>query len=309
MNANRHPIFILGLMPRSGTNFLSNLLQLHPECAPASPVWEDFIVTHLDKLAHYSGAVTGEWNEEWGVNERTCSDLEVALGNGLAAFLEDRCPARHVISKTPRVTNLDLFYRFFPGSSLLVLVRDGRSIVESGARTFSWSREAAMHSVADAARTVSEFRKSSQPDQNRFRILRYEDLWQDTENQLHGLFEFLGLDGERYDWKQALELPVRGSSELTAGEETSMHWDPVERGADFDPLSRFSGWSDATHFRYNAVAGAAMRPFGYREHTIEGASILLRTRNRILNVAWGLRVLFRPLYHWMQKNGRSVVER
>lgn len=308
MNANRNPIFILGLMPRCGTNFLSNLLQLHPDCAPANPVWEDFIITHLDKLALYSDAVAAEWDADWGVDDRTCSDLNVALGNGLAAFLEDRCPARRVISKTPRVTNVDLFRHFFPDSKLLILVRDGRAIVESGARTFHWSREAAMHTLADAARAVSRFRDSTRSDRNHYRILRYEDLWQETESQLRKLFNFLELDEACYDWEKALALPVRGSSELGAQEEKSIHWDPVERDADFDPLSRFAEWSDAAHFRYNAVAGSAMEPFGYGKHIIESSPWLPAIRNRILDVAWWLRVFLRPVYHRMQMRKRSVSE-
>ena len=37
------PIFILGIMPRSGTNFLHQLITLHPACV-SSPVWEDFLI-------------------------------------------------------------------------------------------------------------------------------------------------------------------------------------------------------------------------------------------------------------------------
>lgn len=301
MNADCKPIFILGLMPRSGTNFLSNLLQLHPDCAPAKPVWEDFIVTHLDQLARYSDAVTGEWDQDWGVDARDAADLDIALGNGLAAFLEDRCRSDRVISKTPRVKNLDLFLRYFPGSKLLILLRDGRSIIESGARSFQWSREAAMHSVSEAARVVSRFREKHAADRARYRILRYEDLWQNTEEQLHELLDFLQLEPENYDWQTALTLPVRGSSELKMSGGGEVHWDPVERDPAFDPLSRFSRWSDARHFRYNRVAGAEMEKLGYRQKTINAPGRLLRLQNTLLDIGWALRVMLRPLYHRLAK--------
>ena len=301
MKANPNPIFILGLMPRSGTNFLSNLLQLHPDCAPADPVWEDFIVAHLDQLARFSATVTGEWDRDWNVDDQAFTDLDISLGNGLTGFLEDRCKSARVISKTPRVTNLDLFYRFFPESRLLILVRDGRSIVESGARTFSWSREAAIHSVAEAARAISEFSESQAADQTRYRILRYEDLWQDTEGQLRELFAFLELEPENYDWQTALALPVRGSSELKAREDSAVHWDPVERDPGFDPMSRFAEWSDAAHFRYNSVAGAVMERFGYRGKPVKAPTVLLQARNALLDAAWSFRVLLRPVYHYLRK--------
>jgi len=288
-------------MPRSGTNFLSNLLQLHPECGPADPVWEDFLVSHLDQLAAYSDSVAGEWDAAWGVNNQTATDLDIALGNGLADFLEDRCPGTRVVSKTPRVDNLGLFFRFFPRGKLLILVRDGRSIVESAARSFDWNREAAMHSVSQAAKTIARFQEIHASENDHFRILRYEDLWQDTETQLHGLFKFLELDPGNYDWQQALALPVRGSSELKTAQENTIHWDPIERNPEFDPMSRFADWSDALHFRYNHVVGADMAPFGYRNKSVAGPAILLRLRNVLLDVTWGLKVLLRPLYHRLRR--------
>lgn len=288
-------------MPRSGTNFLSNLLQLHPDCAPADPVWEDFLVTHFDLLARYSDTVAGKWDKAWGVTEDTGSDLDVALGNGLTNFLQARCAKPRVLSKTPHMDNLDLFYRFFPEGRLLILLRDGRSIVESGARSFGWSREVAMHSVARAAQTVSQFEETHPPEENRYRILRYEDLWQDTETQLQGLFEFLELDPANYDWQQALALPVRGSSELEARKAGSIHWDPVERSAEFDPMSRFTGWSDARHFRYNSIAGRDMKPFGYECKEVRDPAFLHRLRGLLLNATWAARVLLRPLYHRLRK--------
>jgi len=301
LNADNKAIFILGLLPRSGTNFLSNLLQLHPDCAPPDPVWEDFLIAHLDLLARYSDSVAGEWDNSWGVSDQTGADLDIALGNGLAGFLETHCAEKRVISKTPRVENLNFFHRFFPKGRLLILLRDGRSIVESGAQSFGWSREVAMHSVAQAARTITRFQKKCPAEDNRYRVLRYEDLWQDTEAQLRGLFEFLELDSENYDWQQALALPVRGSSELEAQEAGSIHWDPVERSVEFDPLSRFAGWSDARHIRYNSVAGAAMKPFGYDGKEVADPTFLLRLRSLLLNAAWGVRLLLRPLYHRLRK--------
>lgn len=158
-----------------------------------------------------------------------------------------------------------------------------------------------MHSVAQAASTITRFQQNYPADDNCYRILRYEDLWQDTETRLRELFEFLELDPENYDWQQALALPVRGSSELEAREAGSIHWDPVERSAEFDPLSRFAGWSNARHIRYNSVAGAAMKPFGYDGRDIEDSAFLLRLRSLLLDAAWGIRVLLRPFYHRLRK--------
>jgi len=288
-------------MPRCGTNFLSNLLQLHPDCAPPNPVWEDFLVSRLDLLRQYSDSVSQSWDEKWGVTEDTQARLDASLGSGLTTFLQQSCEGARVISKTPRVENLELFFRFFPGSKLLVLVRDGRSVIESGKRTFGWHREPALHLIADSAATINLFRQNQSSCGDKFRILRYEDLWRDTEKQLRELLTFLQLDPDRYDFKQAIDLPVRGSSELTSEDQRSMHWDPVERTPEFDPMSRFANWSPAMHHRYNSVAGPAMEELGYRCKDVEGPAILYRLRGLLLDGAWLLRILARPFVWWIRR--------
>ena len=47
------PIFILGIMPRSGTHFLANLLCLHPDCTK-SALPEDLLVSESALLRRYT---------------------------------------------------------------------------------------------------------------------------------------------------------------------------------------------------------------------------------------------------------------
>ena len=61
------PIFIHGLLPRSGTNFLCDLLLLHPDCAPAiEPVHEDLFLEHSDHLVAFARSVRAAWDPRWG---------------------------------------------------------------------------------------------------------------------------------------------------------------------------------------------------------------------------------------------------
>lgn len=284
-------------MPRCGTNFLSNLLLLHPDCAAPDPVWEDFLVTHLDLLAGYGDAVSGRWDSSWGVDSGTRKSLDTSLGDGVVRFLNGQAGAKRAISKTPEVHNMDLFFRFFPDARLLIMVRDGRSIVESSIRSFAWRREPALHAIEKAASTIRRFMQSACDCEGRYRLVRYEDLWEDTEAQLCDLLTFLGLDRDRYDMEQALNLPVRGSSDLKATGTGQVHWDPVERTEDFDPMSRFDHWGPGRHYRYNQVAGTEMEALGYRKQEVGDPSGLLRLRGLALNTVWGLKSLLRPLYH------------
>ena len=54
------PIFILGIMPRSSTNFLHHLVCLHPDCTPTL-AWEDFVIYPASLLDAYAHAVYCEW--------------------------------------------------------------------------------------------------------------------------------------------------------------------------------------------------------------------------------------------------------
>ncbi|MBT8053212.1 MAG: sulfotransferase [Xanthomonadales bacterium] len=302
MKAVNQPVFVLGILPRSGTNFLYNLLMLHPDCAPPDPVWEDFLVSRLDLLAQYSDEVAAQWDPRWGVDARTQQHLDRSLGSGIARFLQERCSGFRVVAKTPRVDNIEHFFRFFPEAKLLILVRDGRSIVESAIKSFGWRREPALHSLAEAARTINAFRQKTAGFSERFRIVRYEDLWLDTENQLYEIGEFLELDMETYDLQRALNLPLRGSSELKSGPAESVHWDPMDRPDDFDPMSRFTHWSDARHFRYNRIAGPAMQALGYEPKAVKNPGGLFSIQGLVLDAGWLLKSLLRPLYRRLRNS-------
>ena len=129
--ANRDPIFILGIAERSGTNFLLNLLLLHPDCGAPDPIWEDYLVHYADLLALYADSVFKRWKRIAGVETCLVDSLYQALGNGIVSSLASLTGERRLITKTPSVNNLGFFFKLFPRAHLLVLLRDGRSVVES----------------------------------------------------------------------------------------------------------------------------------------------------------------------------------
>ena len=95
MNASAQtprPIFILGIMPRSGTNFLHQLITLHPDCV-ASHVWEDFLIYPAPLLDAYAHALYSEWTPltTEKLEPVMASPLDTLfhhLGEGLLSFLE-----------------------------------------------------------------------------------------------------------------------------------------------------------------------------------------------------------------------------
>jgi hypothetical protein len=284
-NRLEKPIFILGIMHRSGTNFLHDLLCLHPDCVDGGLIKEDFLVAYSHMLVKYAKSVSSRWNPRWQVSEKIGPpDILVQfLGDGLLRYLNlqldiqknnttdlpskntaepDQVTAtKRLVTKTPSVENLHNFHRLFPDAKLIVIVRDGRAVVESGVRSFNWKYERSTQRWKKRAETIMAYANST--DQERFLLVRYEDLVRQPQEQMKRVLTFVELDDVAYDYNATTNLPIKGSSDLRKQDGQSMHWKPVERPVDFDPLARFKHWGKARHTRFNWVAGKQLDQFGY----------------------------------------------
>ena len=290
------PIFILGILPRSGTNFLSDLLCAHPDCGPPEPIREDFVLRRANCLADYVESVSTDWNPRWGVGDHERDQLYASLGDGLCRFLGGHTTAQRVVTKTPRVDNLALFFRLFPNAHLLILVRDGRAVLESGIKSFGWNRESAMHRWADAARAIVAFDEAHRDTPHRYLIVRYEELWQNQEPTLRRILDFLDLDPAHYDFDAAARLPLRGSSIVAQQSGDGMHWKPVEKPADFDPTQRFKHWGRARHERFEWVAGEYLHRLDYHQPHVARGGPFWSTWNLVMDLWWLAIRTLGPLY-------------
>lgn len=257
------PIFIHGVLPRSGTNFLCDLLLLHPECARARhAVDEDLFLEHSSHLLAFTEAVRGAWNPKWGPADPALpQQFHGAIGEGLVSFLWTQ-RSKRLVTKSPSVNHLDRFFTFFPAARLLILMRDGRSVVASAMTTFGWDFDRACRAWSVAARTVQRFQREESARADRWRLVRYEDLVDDPEGQLRLIFAFLELDAGRYDFEAARALPVRGSSAFGRQGDT-VHWTAVPKDASFAPKARWRTWTAAQLARFEWLAGDPLVEFGY----------------------------------------------
>ena len=313
------PIFIHGMMERSGTNFFMNLLGLHPACAPGGIIWEDHLLANASLLMEYAKSVYQTYGKhDWKVKERLGTEdvLCKSLGDGLISFLfsqfsegdtvkkhgvdfDLRTPqeifSKRLVTKTPNVTNLQNFFKFFPRCPLLILIRDGRAVTESGAIGFKWHYEVAMQTWAGAARTILEFDKSSKATDGRCLIVRYEDLCDHLEDELQRVFDFLGLDPSVYDFEKAGKLPVLGSSVFRGNSKGEVHWDPVNRTTEFKPQLRHAHWNRAKHERFNWLAGKYLTELGYEKDQHANGRYLWFMYNIFLDLLHNPRALIRRL--------------
>ncbi len=260
-----NPILVVGVSRRSGTNFLATLLQLHEDCAaPPAPLLEDHVLRELPLLRAYAARTAARWPRRWGDRAAARTRLEQHLGDGLAAFLHDGVDAPRVVSKTPSPEHLDLYPSVLPNAYVLVLLRDGRSVVDSLVHGFRFSFRKAVDEWAAGARTIVDFEHEVLPlhPKLRVRFVRYEAVVADPVGQLRELFEFCDLDPSRVDDDAVRNAPVIGSSYARAAG-GRMTWQPLERSADFNPEARFSGWSSARRARFDWLAGDLQRALGY----------------------------------------------
>jgi hypothetical protein len=304
------PIFILGVMPRSGTNYLWDLICSHPDCVPArEPIHEDLFLQHAHLLEAYMAAVQRAWDPAWGVfADDLAAKLSASLGDGLISFLwVER--NRRLVTKSPSVRNLALFFDLFPRARLLILIRDGRSAVQSAMTTFSWDFDTAAHLWAEGAEEIRQFDHAYRDSGRSYRIVRYEDLVDDLEPRLAEILDFLDLDRDRFDFGAAAHLPVRGSSAFLGPGRATVNWDPVEKDAAFAPKERWREWDPSLLRRFEWIAGDQLRHFGYQGSPDPPAGVLRPLGQRMLDWRWqGCRFARRAGY-WVQRQTRATRRR
>jgi protein-tyrosine sulfotransferase len=259
----RDPIFIHGILPRSGTNFLWDLLLLHPHCAPPrEPVREDLFLDHSGHLIRFADDVRAAWDPRWGhFEEDLPAQLCAGLGAGLLSFL-DVDHERRLVTKSPSVKNLTRFFDFFPTGRLVILVRDGRSVTQSSMATFGWDLDRGGREWATAADEIVAFQAAHRHRSTQWRLVRYEDLVDDPDRKMTEILTFLDIDVSLYNFAAARDLPVRGSSSFgSAGH--GVHWEPVRKDPTFSPKDHWRSWDVASLERFNWLAGRQLQYFGY----------------------------------------------
>jgi hypothetical protein len=234
----------LGISGRSGSNFLSDLLGKHPDCFISASIWEDYLLYYSDLLLNYTRSVSKRWSWRGITPDKSFkAKLSRSLGDGLIHFLSSENTKKRIVTKTPTVHNLDHFFKVFLQTHLLILVRDGLAVVESRVKTFGESYGTAMRTWSKAADMIRHFQQLEQANKDKYLIVRYEDLWQDVDTELPRPFNFCDLDAEVYDFDEAANLPVRGSSVFHGEHNADINWEPVKKTTDFDPTARWKDWN------------------------------------------------------------------
>jgi len=237
------------------------------------------------------------------MDHHALSDLLIEnLGSGLINFLQQartrvlddtarRFGSSHtdrnsrIVTKTPDIAGLQWCFRLFPAAQLLILVRDGRAVVESCVQSFEREPERVIRDWGHAAQKILQFDRTPKNKDRAYLLIRYEDLVQDLESEMRRILSFLNLDIKSYDFAAARHLPVVGSSSFKRGA-GPVHWLPVRKTAEFKPLERAKNWDRGQHERFNWICKGHLEAFGYEPKEYGSNRLLWTLWNRTKDLEW-----------------------
>jgi protein-tyrosine sulfotransferase len=263
---HRPAVFVNGVLPRSGTNFIANALALHPTIAAFPRQIFEF---PLLEIAPGARALRHEWLAHYPANEAIVHrhELFAYLAAGWLADLQADAPDRHLLFKSPHVRQLSLFRAAFPEDRLVLCLRDGRDVVASTLASFQKRRltgksfRQLVHEWRLATEAVLACAPGGPHGHRHTIVVRFEDMVTDHAAEMRRILAAAGLDAAVYPFDHLAQLPVFGSS--SAKPSGQWQWQRSKRDATFNPVGRFENWPEARKRAFHHLAGDTLRRAGY----------------------------------------------
>jgi hypothetical protein len=253
-------IMVQGVLQRSGTRYMGQLMKLHPDvCVYPRGLVETPILNSAESIrivqARFLAAFPPN-REGMGAD-----DFLPLFGASFVAYIYDAVPDRQTaLLAMPDVSSLAYFAFLFPFERPLLLMRDGRDVAESMVRSFApfpfdeacirWNRN---------ARIMIEQQKLHAKDG--WQIFRYEDAVNNTRQFIEQVCNHCELDATRYPYDRISEVPVVGSSEFQP--EGRVTWEPIAKPSGFKPVGRWQSWTPKQTRIFKRIAGQTLIEAGY----------------------------------------------
>lgn len=255
-------IYIMGQTPRTGTNFLFKLLLKHESIIRSEHPGEDKLLIEIHKLNDYIHLTSNQWSEEWkGMNKAKFSTR--LLGAFQSSFISYLTPStangKYILTKSPSTVGIESFFKFFPDVKPIILIRDGRNVVESLVQSFNMPYLKAMKKWSESGQRIS---KELTKYPNQYLVVKYEDLFLNTENEIKRILLFLELEEAGFNFKEIKEIPIIGSSQ-SAKRKGNVDWAVNLNKKNFNPNERFSQWNFFKRLMYNNICGKVAQKLGY----------------------------------------------
>jgi hypothetical protein len=214
-------LFLVGAR-RSGTNWLHNLLTLHPRLVKV-PSETHLLYTLSDLAPRFQHGLVGSANtgavflprEEMLDGFRDLCDR--AFAHQLRVY---GGPDTILVERTPlHAQHLDMVGGVYPDAHVVHVVRDGRDVAASLSRQ-PWGPESLAAAAQEWATTVTKARAHRPP---LYHEIRHEDLAADVTGELARLFAALDLDVSG-DLLQRIREAAPRPVNATPGAEPSRGW-------------------------------------------------------------------------------------
>lgn len=257
-------IFIIGITGRSGTHYLKQLLKIHPEISLNVLNREDHFISELNYLEKYVNPVTYWWKRNDREHEKQIKNkLMLGIGNGILSFVSKEPNKKYFLLNTPYTNNINLFDDYFLGNKIIIILRDAKDTVESGVRSKFWTYEEGFELWNRSAKRILDFKETSK---NKVLILKYEDIFIDTQSKLKEVFDYLELSDENYPYEKTEKTVIQGSSD--AKKDNNWEYKNIQKTENFNPLSRSQNWGILRKWRFEWKCGKNSEKLGYNREQI-----------------------------------------
>lgn len=261
---NRPPALMMhGIMPRCGTVYVGELLSRHPALlAYPYQLWEVPFLAQAKRVRQLQTGFLADYEDN--VGKLGADDFLPLFGAMWIGYLYAHIPPnQHLFTKMAGVQYLDLFFQMFPDEQLLLLVRDGRDVVQSTLKSWPslgfvnvcrrWQRSAGMV-------LACQKKFAGNPA---YWMVKFEEVLANPIHFVQELCRHFRLPADDYPFDQIATIPVKGSSTLRPTADLS--WAPVQKPQQFNPVGRWQSWSWWRKSLFKQIAGRSLIQLGYAQ--------------------------------------------
>jgi protein-tyrosine sulfotransferase len=256
-------IMIHGAIPRTGTNYLSSLISLHPDViAHPNCTWEMPILACQEewiKVQNHFYRLYPRNIENMGLNDI----IGVSIASIFRLAAHEMEQKKKLLLKSPHISSAKWFHDIIPNGKLVLINRDGRDAVISTVNT--WPKiafnDACLRWVKGTRELFSTLREDQIKNNETFYVC-FEDIVANPHEVMRELVPLLGINIDVYPFEKIESLPVSGSSQVSEKDGT-ITWNPIKKTKNFMPVGKWVEWDRKKKNRFKKIAGQTLIDAGY----------------------------------------------
>ena len=248
-------IMVFGVAPRSGTNYIGNVISNHPDVsAYPNEIYEVPFLRITNKLKSFQDAFFDDYYRN--IENMNKNDFLPLFGSSFIAHLYSYIPkGKTMLVKEPDTRFLRYFPYVFPHEHLLLVLRDGRDVVDSTIRTWpSMDFKKICQRWSDSTKLILKFQRKYN---ERYLLIKYEDMLDKPKHYMTNILMHYKLDVDSYPFEKIESMPIVGSSTASKkGDEVS--WKPIPASKSFKPTNKWNNWTAKQKNDFKTIAGEAL---------------------------------------------------